>query len=141
MGNIGGGGRYDDLTGIFGLKNTSGVGISFGLDRIYLVLEELNLFPETVLATTKVLFINFGDRESLYALQAISKLRENGIASELYPDQAKMGKQMGYADKRNIPFVILAGDKEIENQSYTLKSMLSGDQSNYTLEELISFFK
>ena len=141
MGSIGGGGRYDDLTGIFGLKNTSGVGISFGLDRIYLVLEELNLFPETVLATTKVLFINFGDRESLYALQAISKLRVNGIASELYPDQAKMGKQMGYADKRNIPFVILAGDKEIENQSYTLKSMLSGDQSNYTLEELISFFK
>ena len=141
MGSIGGGGRYDDLTGIFGLKNTSGVGISFGLDRIYLVLEELNLFPETVLATTKVLFINFGDRESLYALQAISKLRANGIASELYPDQAKMGKQMGYADKRNIPFVILAGDKEIENQSYTLKSMLSGDQSNYTLEELISFFK
>ena len=141
MGSIGGGGRYDDLTGIFGLKNTSGVGISFGLDRIYLVLEELNLFPETVLATTKVLFINFGDRESLYALQAISKLRANGIASELYPDQAKMGKQMGYADKRNIPFVILAGDKEIENQSYTLKSMLSGDQSNYTLDQLISFFK
>lgn len=141
MGSIGGGGRYDDLTGIFGLKNTSGVGISFGLDRIYLVLEELNLFPETVLATTKVLFINFGDTESLYALQAISKLRANGIASELYPDQAKMGKQMGYADKRNIPFVILAGDKEIENQSYTLKSMLSGDQSNYTLDQLISFFK
>ncbi len=141
MGSIGGGGRYDDLTGIFGLKNTSGVGISFGLDRIYLVLEELNLFPETVLATTKVLFINFGDRESLYALQAISKLRANGIASELYPDLVKMGKQMGYADKRNIPFVILAGDKEIENQSYTLKSMLSGDQSNYTLDQLISFFK
>ena len=141
MGSIGGGGRYDDLTGIFGLKNTSGVGISFGLDRIYLVLEELNLFPETVLATTKVLFINFGDRESLYALQAISKLRANGIASELYPDQAKMGKQIGYADKRNIPFVILAGDKEIENQSYTLKSMFSGDQSNYTLDQLISFFK
>jgi len=141
MGSIGGGGRYDDLTGIFGLKNTSGVGISFGLDRIYLVLEELNLFPETVLATTKVLFINFGYRESLYALQAISKLRSNGIASELYPDLVKMGKQMGYADKRNIPFVILAGDKEIENQSYTLKSMLSGDQSNYTLNQLISFFK
>lgn len=140
MGSIGGGGRYDDLTGIFGLKNTSGVGISFGLDRIYLVLEELNIFPETVLATTKVLFINFGDKESLYAMQAISKLRENGIASELYPDQTKMGKQMGYADKRKIPFVILAGDKEIESQSYTLKSMLSGDQSNYTLDELISFF-
>ena len=141
MGSIGGGGRYDDLTGIFGLKNTSGVGISFGLDRIYLVLEELNLFPETVLTTTKVLFINFGDTESLYALQAISKLRANGIASELYPDLVKMGKQMSYADKRNIPFVILAGDKEIETQSYTLKSMLSGDQSNYTLDQLISFFK
>lgn len=141
MGSIGGGGRYDDLTGIFGLKNISGVGISFGLDRIYLVIEELNLFPETVLANTKVLFINFGEKESLYAMQAISKLRENGIACELYPDNAKMGKQMGYADKRNIPFVILAGDKEMDSQSYTLKNMKTGDQSTISLDTFITSFK
>jgi histidyl-tRNA synthetase len=140
MGSIGGGGRYDDLTGIFGLKNISGVGISFGLDRIYLVIEELSLFPETVLANSKVLFINFGDKESLYAMQAISKLRENGIASELYPDQAKMGKQMGYADKREIPFVILAGDKEMDSQTFTLKNMKTGDQSTISLDKLVAFF-
>ncbi|MFT5076292.1 MAG: histidyl-tRNA synthetase [Flavobacteriaceae bacterium] len=136
MGSIGGGGRYDDLTGIFGLKNMSGVGISFGLDRIYLVLEELNLFPKTVISNTKVLFINFGESESLYAMKAVSKLRNAGISSELYPDAAKMGKQMGYADKRNIPFVILAGDKEIENQSFTLKNMKSGDQKSVDFNEL-----
>jgi histidyl-tRNA synthetase len=140
MGSIGGGGRYDDLTGIFGLKDISGVGISFGLDRIYLVIEELNLFPETVLANSKLLFINFGDKESLYAMQAISKLRENGIASELYPDQAKMGKQMGYADKREIPFVILAGDKEMDSQTFTLKNMKTGDQSTISLDKLVAFF-
>ncbi|MBV1924199.1 MAG: histidine--tRNA ligase [Flavobacteriaceae bacterium] len=136
MGSIGGGGRYDDLTGIFGLKNMSGVGISFGLDRIYLVLEELNLFPETVISNTKVLFINFGEKEAMYAMKAISKLRVAGISSELYPDDAKMGKQMNYANKRSIPFVILAGDKEMENQSFTLKDMNSGEQQTVTLEEL-----
>jgi histidyl-tRNA synthetase len=141
LGSIGGGGRYDDLTGIFGLKNMSGVGISFGLDRIYLVLDELNLFPKTVLANTKVLFINFGEKESLYAMQTISKLREKNIASELYPDQAKMGKQMGYADKRCIPFVILAGDKEIASQTFTLKNMVTGDQSSYTINDLITVLK
>ncbi len=141
MGSIGGGGRYDDLTGIFGLKNISGVGISFGLDRIYLVLEELNLFPKTVLESTKVLFINFGDKESLYAMQAISKFREKGIACELYPDTAKMGKQMGYANKREIPFVILAGDKEMDSSTFTLKNMKSGDQSTHTLENLIALMK
>jgi histidyl-tRNA synthetase len=114
----------------------SGVGISFGLDRIYLVLEELNLFPKTVISNTKVLFINFGESESLYAMKAVSKLRNAGISSELYPDAAKMGKQMGYADKRNIPFVILAGDKEIENQSFTLKNMKSGDQKSVDFNEL-----
>ncbi len=132
MGSIGGGGRYDDLTGIFGLKDVSGVGISFGLDRIYLVLEELNLFPETVASTTKVLFINFGEKEALYAMQAISKLRLIGIASELYPDIAKnqkhLGKQITYANKRNIPFTVLAGDNEMEAGNYTLKNMESGEQ-------------
>jgi len=140
MGSIGGGGRYDDLTGIFGLKNISGVGISYGLDRIYLVIEELGLFPETVTENTKVLFINFGDKEALYAMQAISKLRAKGITSELYPDNAKMKKQMGYADKRSIPFVVLAGDKEMEAQTFTLKNMLSGEQETVSFEELASKF-
>lgn len=136
MGSIGGGGRYDDLTGIFGLKNMSGMGISFGLDRIYLVLKELNLFPETVLEKTKVLFINFGDRESLYAMKSIRSLREAGIAAELYPDNSKMGKQMKYADKRDIPFVILAGEEEIEQQIFTVKHMKTGEQDKLGLEEL-----
>ena len=103
MGSIGGGGRYDDLTGIFGLKDMSGVGISFGLDRIYLVLEELNLFPETITASTKVIFINFGDNEAMACLKAVSQLRQAGIKAELYPDNAKMKKQMNYANRRNIP--------------------------------------
>jgi len=138
MGSIGGGGRYDDLTGIFGLKNMSGIGISFGLDRIYLVLEELDLFPEAVRESTKVLFINFGDKESLYAMKSIRYLRNAGITAELYPDSSKMGKQMKYADKRDIPFVILAGEEEIEQQTYTLKHMKSGEQDTLRLEDLIS---
>ena len=141
LGSIGGGGRYDDLTGIFGLKDMSGVGISFGLDRIYLVLEELNLFPFAVLANTKVLFINFGDKESLYAMQAMATLRKNNIACELYPDSTKMGKQMSYADKRSIPFVILAGEKEINSQSFTLKNMKSGEQSECSIQQLLEVFK
>tara|TARA_R100001369_G_scaffold92516_1_gene138062 strand:+ start:4711 stop:6081 length:1371 start_codon:yes stop_codon:yes gene_type:complete len=136
MGSIGGGGRYDDLTGIFGLKNMSGVGISFGLDRIYLVLEELGLFPETVSANTKVLFINFGDAEALYAMKAIAKLRKEGITAELYPDATKMGKQMGYADKRNIPYTVLAGGNEMQAETYTLKHMKSGDQDSVSFTEL-----
>jgi len=137
MGSIGGGGRYDDLTGIFGLKNVSGVGISFGLDRIYLVLEELNLFPETVQTTIDVLFINFGKSEALYALKAIKKLRKENIIAELYPDTSKMGKQMGYADKRTIPFVVLAGENEMANNNYTLKNMKSGEQLIVDLAALI----
>ncbi|PHS65659.1 MAG: histidine--tRNA ligase [Flavobacterium sp.] len=138
MGSIGGGGRYDDLTGIFGLKDISGVGISYGLDRIYLVIEELGLFPETVTENTKVLFINFGDKEAMYAMQTISKLRTKGIISELYPDNAKIKKQMGYADKRCIPFVVLAGEKEMEAQSFTLKNMISGEQETLSFEELVA---
>lgn len=140
MGSIGGGGRYDDLTGIFGLPNVSGVGISFGLDRIYLVLEELNLFPETVSENTKVLFINFGEKEALYAMQAISKLRLNGSAAELYPDIAKnqkhLGKQITYANKRNIPFTVLAGEDEMKAGNYTLKNMESGEQETVSFEDL-----
>ena len=138
MGSIGGGGRYDDLTGIFGMKDVSGVGISFGLDRIYLVLEELKLFPETASANTKVLFINFGEKESLYALKAIKRLRAAGINAELYPDKAKMGKQMGYADKRDIKYSVLAGDNEIAAETFTLKNMKSGEQDVVDFKTLLS---
>ncbi len=136
MGSIGGGGRYDDLTGIFGLKNVSGVGISFGLDRIYLVLEELNLFPNTVQGTNTILFINFGNDEALYAMNAIKKLRESGVAAELYPSNVKMKKQMNYANKRNFPYVVLVGSDEIENNVYTVKNMLDGTQQTIDITAL-----
>jgi histidyl-tRNA synthetase len=136
MGSIGGGGRYDDLTGIFGMSGVSGVGISFGLDRIYLVLEELNLFPETVAGNVRALFINFGNKESLYCLKAIKALRAAGIAAELYPEEAKMKKQMNHANKREIPFVVLAGTKEMEDGQFTLKNMASGEQATVKLDEL-----
>lgn len=128
MGSVGGGGRYDDLTGIFGLKNMSGVGISFGLDRIYLVIEELNLFPETVSATSKALFINYGDKEAFYGLQAIQKLRASGIKVELYPDNAKVAKQFQHADKRGIPFAVIVGEQEMESNSFSLKNLVTGEQ-------------
>ena len=139
MGSIGGGGRYDDLTGIFGLKDVSGVGISFGLDRIYLVLEELNLFPTDQTQSTKVLFINFGASESLYSLKAITALRSKSIATELYPDAVKLKKQMMYCNKREIPFVVMVGEAEMEQNKYLLKNMSSGDQQLLSLEELIKF--
>ncbi|OIP50793.1 MAG: histidine--tRNA ligase [Flavobacteriaceae bacterium CG2_30_34_30] len=141
MGSIGGGGRYDDLTGIFGLKGVSGVGISFGLDRMYLVLEELGLFPKTVEENTKVLFINFGEAEALYAMQAITALRKNNIASELYPEAVKMGKQLTYADKRTIPYVIVAGGNELQTKTFTLKNMKSGEQEIISLEALLQKLK
>lgn len=141
MGSIGGGGRYDDLTGIFGLKNMSGVGISFGLDRIYLVLEELDLFPKTVTQNTKALFINFGEKESLYCLKMVKELRKAGITAELYPDAAKMKKQMNYANKREIPFVVLAGAEEMEQGKFTLKNMKSGEQEKVGMEEMMDKLK
>lgn len=137
MGSIGGGGRYDDLTGIFGLNDISGVGISFGLDRIYLVLEALNLFPETVTNATRVLFINFGEKEALHCLKIIQKLRRQNINAELYPDDAKMKKQMNYANKRNIPYVVLVGEAEINANSFTLKNMISGTQDSLSESDLI----
>ncbi len=136
MGSIGGGGRYDDLTGIFGMPDMSGVGISFGLDRIYLVLEELNLFPETVTKNIDVLFINFGEAEALFSLKAIKHLRLQGVNAELYPDDAKMKKQMNHANKRHIPFVVLVGDNEMEQGTYTLKNMISGEQFELSLDAL-----
>ncbi|MFL1013476.1 histidine--tRNA ligase [Flavisericum labens] len=141
MGSIGGGGRYDDLTGIFGMKNVSGVGISFGLDRIYLVLEELGLFPETVNKNVEVLFINFGEKEALFSLKAIKQLRQQGVNAELYPDAAKMKKQMNHANKRNIPFVVLVGEEEMNTNSYTLKSMATGEQFKVSFEALMEKIK
>ncbi|SHN10879.1 histidine--tRNA ligase [Flavobacterium xinjiangense] len=137
MGSIGGGGRYDDLTGIFGLKNMSGVGISFGLDRIYLVIEELNLFPETVTATSKALFINYGDQEAFYALQAIQKLRASGVKVELYPDNTKVAKQFQHADKRGIPFAVIIGEQEMTSNSYSLKNLVTGEQVSVDFEGLL----
>ncbi|MGC6430309.1 MAG: histidine--tRNA ligase [Jejuia sp.] len=141
MGSIGGGGRYDDLTGIFGMKDMSGVGISFGLDRIYLVLEELNLFPKTVNNNVEVLFINFGDKEALFSLKAIKRLREQGINAELYPDAAKMKKQMTHANRRAIPFVVLVGEEEMNANVYTLKQMKTGTQEKVSFEELVTIIK
>lgn len=137
MGSIGGGGRYDDLTGIFGLKDISGVGISFGLDRIYLVLEELGLFDEVELPVPTILFINFGKTEAAYCMKAISELRNNNIKVELFPDSAKMKKQMNYANRRQIPFVVLAGTSEIEQNKFTLKNMQTGEQEVCSLQELV----
>lgn len=145
MGSIGGGGRYADLTGIFGLKDMSGVGISFGLDRIYLVIEELGLFPEEATEGVKVFFVNFGDQEASYAMQAISKLRQAGISAELYPDAVtsnkQMKKQMTYANRRNIPFLVLAGKEEMDAKQYTLKNMAEGSQETVTIDELVAALK
>ena len=137
LGSIGGGGRYDDLTGIFGLKGMSGIGISFGLDRIYMVLEELGLFGEDVVKKPKALFVNFGEKEALYALQAIQALRRDGVRAELYPSSAKMKKQMNYADKRAIHFVVLAGEEEMNTGKFGVKNMRTGDQQNCNQEELM----
>jgi len=141
IGSIGGGGRYDDLTGIFGLKDLSGMGISFGLDRIYLVLEELNLFDKVQIPKPSVLFINFGEEEAMYALKAIKKLRNQNISSELYPDAAKMKKQMTYANRRDIPYVVLAGGNEMKADQFTLKNMQTGEQKLLRLQELLSEIK
>ena len=138
MGSIGGGGRYDDLTNIFGLKGISGVGISFGLDRIALVMEELNLFPKNNQQTTTVLFANFGTNESLYCYKAIQTLRANGISAELYPDAKKLKKQITYANKRNIPYVVLVGEEELSNNYFTLKNMITGSQETVDFPTLQS---
>jgi histidyl-tRNA synthetase len=136
-GSICGGGRYDDLTGIFGLPDVSGVGISFGADRIYDVLEELKLFPDSASASTKVLIVNFGEAEENYALQIARQLREAGINTELYPDAAKLKKQFAYADAKKIPFVITAGKDEMEKGIVALKNMSNGEQYALTLAEAI----
>ena len=137
MGSITGGGRYDNLTGIFGLPGLSGVGISFGVDRIYDVLNTLDLYPKDSLTTTQVLFINFGEQETAYCLPIINKVRSQGIRAEIFPDAAKMKKQMSYANAKQIPFVVLAGENEMNAGKVTLKNMTTGDQSLLSTEELI----
>jgi len=141
MGSIGGGGRYDDLTGIFGLKDVSGVGISFGLDRIYLVLEELGLFPETINQSLDVLCLNFGEKEALASLKLITALREKGIKADLYPSDVKIQKQFKYANNRNVPYVILVGAEELENNSFVVKNMAKGDQRSYDLSQPEAFIQ
>lgn len=137
MGSIGGGGRYDDLTGIFGLKNISGVGISFGLDRIYLVMEALHLFEKAPYPGPQVLFVNFGQDEAIAVMKTIGILRANGIRSEMYPSSAKIKKQMNYANSRQIPFVVLIGEEEIQKGTFQLKKMATGEQTTCNQEELI----
>lgn len=141
MGSIGGGGRYDDLTGMFGLAGLTGVGISFGADRIYDVLEELNLFPADTEEGTKILISNFDSAAEKYALPILQKLRAEEIAAEIYPIAAKLKKQMSYAHTKNIPFVILVGEEEMQKGVYTLKDMKSGDQQQFTESELIKYFE
>ena len=137
IGSITGGGRYDDLTSIFGLNNVSGVGISFGADRIYDVMNQLNLFPVDSGAQTRILFANFGGADELYALQLLNKVRAAGFNAEIYPDAAKMKKQMGYADKKAIPFVAIVGEEERTNRQVSLKNMASGEQQRVDLDALI----
>ena len=137
MGSISGGGRYDNLTGIFGMPGLSGVGISFGVDRIYDVLNALDLYPKDSLNTTQLLFINFGEKETAYCLPIAAKVREAGIRTEIFPDSAKMKKQMSYANAKQIPFVALAGENEISQGKVTLKNMETGEQFLVTADELI----
>lgn len=141
MGSITGGGRYDNLTGIFGMPGLSGVGISFGADRIYDVLNALDLYPKETITGTQLLFINFGEKETAYCLPAVSKARKAGIRTEMFPDQSKMKKQMNYANAKNIPFVVLAGENEIAAGKFTLKDMASGEQKLVTDDELVSIVK
>ena len=138
MGSITGGGRYDNLTGIFGMPGLSGVGISFGADRIYDVLNTLELYPKEMLSSTQVLFINFGEKETAYCLPFIAEIRKNGIRAEMFPDKAKMKRQMNYANAKNIPYVVFAGEDEIEKGKLMLKDMQSGEQKLVTAKELIA---
>ena len=141
IGSITGGGRYDNLTGVFGMPGLSGVGISFGADRIYDVLNQLNLYPENVTSSVKVLFVNFGEREAATSAKVIKRLRREGISAELYPDTAKMKKQMGYADSEKIPYVAIIGESEIAEERVNLKDMAAGTQESLTLDELIERLK
>jgi histidyl-tRNA synthetase len=137
VGSVSGGGRYDDLTGVFGLPNMSGIGFSFGVDRLYDAMEELALFPETADIFTTVLLIAFDDTSWHYCLEFLQELRKNGIRSELYPEPAKPKKQFGYADKKNIPFALIAGEEEMTSKQFSIKNMKSGDQKMVERDEAI----
>ena len=141
MGSIGGGGRYDDLTGLFGVPNVPGVGISFGLDRIYDVMEELKIFPENVNQSTEVLFFNLGEKESRYAFKLMQKLRHEGISCELFYENSKLEKQFKYASKKNISFAVIIGSNELEQNNCVVKDLTKGDQQTISVDELSSFFK
>ncbi|MBT3417803.1 MAG: histidine--tRNA ligase [Flavobacteriales bacterium] len=141
IGSVGGGGRYDNLTSVFGLDDVSGVGISFGIDRIYMVMEELNCFPENIDQNTRVMFANFGEKESVFCLGLLKQLRENGISSELYPTSVKMKKQMSYADKKGVEFVVMIGENEMESNTITIKNMKLGTHEESTITEFISKIK
>ena len=138
IGSISGGGRYDNLTGVFGLNGVSGVGISYGADRIYDVLNQLNLYPEKSLQSTQIMFVNFGEKEEIASLNHVMKLRKAGIRTEIFPESAKMKKQMGYANAKAIPFVALVGENEIKEGKITLKDMTSGEQELLSVDEIIS---
>ena len=137
IGSITGGGRYDNLTGVFGMDGMSGVGISFGADRIYDVMNQLELYPQEAMQTTKVMFVNFGEKEAMHSLQIIGKLRKEGISAELFPSSDKIKKQMGYANNKAIPFVAIIGEQEMNDGTVALKNMVTGEQKNVTTEELI----
>ncbi|MDQ6764126.1 MAG: histidine--tRNA ligase family protein, partial [Bacteroidota bacterium] len=141
MGSIGGGGRYDDLTGLFGLPNIPGVGISFGVDRIFDVMEELNIFPAEINKSTTALFLNLGQKESRFAFNEMQKLREAGISCELFYEQAKLDKQFRYATKKNIPFAIIIGSNEIAQEVCVVKDLAKGEQQTIPLVKLASYFK
>ena len=137
IGSIAGGGRYDDLTSVFGLDDVSGVGISFGIDRIYLVMEDLGLFPKDIDLSTQVMFVNFGEKESLYCLSLLKELRNNNISAELYPSSVKIKKQMTYADNKGVQFVIMIGEDEMKSNTLSVKDMNSGEQNNLTLTQFM----
>ncbi len=141
IGSITGGGRYDNLTGIFGLKDVSGVGISFGADRIYDVLTQLDAYPQSLQATTQILFIPMGEQEQLFALQCVKQTREKGIAAEIYPELGKMKKPMNYADQKHIPWVAIIGENELQNQSVMLKNMTTGEQKMVSVGEIVEYCK
>ena len=141
FGSIGGGGRYDDLTSMFGLNDVSGVGISFGVDRICLVLQELNLFPELIKNSTQLMFVNFGVNEASYCMNLLKKLRDSGVNSEIYPTAAKMKKQMNYANKKGVHYVVLVGEDEMTSGTLTVKNMRDGTQKNMKIQELLLLLK
>ncbi|RYG27829.1 MAG: histidine--tRNA ligase, partial [Chitinophagaceae bacterium] len=141
MGSIGGGGRYDDLTGLFGVPGVPGIGISFGVDRIYDVMQELSLFPSDINHATKVLFFNLGEKEAAMAFNTAEKLRSNGISCELYHENVKLDKQFKYAEKKDIPFIVILGSRELANGTAVIKQLSTGDQKELNLTEIIPYFQ